>query len=897
MKLKYEINLAFLAILIAVASSIAIAGVMAISRVTHDLNLKIMKSEVQNLLADIGSAHEVLKASGVSGVHSYVERAQADLIQEFRGYSFGKTGRLMILERPNRVVWHEGLSPGQPIDFDGLRTMIGEESGSLECLYDKQRRIFSYAGYPEWNWWVALTVTTDEVLEARNRFLLIVVVILVSSLIAGTALFLSFTSRLVKPIRQLAQAATHVSRGEWDAPLPVVRGTGEIAQLSEAFRSMSENLAGSYRNLQETIEQIAYSEEQLRKSKERFRALVETTSDWVWEVDEKGAYTYVSPGVTNLLGYRPEEILGKTPFGLMPPEEAERTPSNFSETLESVRSFTAIENTVCHKDGRMVVLESSGIPYFDDEGVFRGYRGIDRDITERKRSEDAFKNLIIKAPIGIFIVQKGVFKLVNPGVEEITGFEKEFLVGKDALGWVLPEHREMVRIKAVQMVKGLHNTPFEFQIVTRNGETRWVMETVTPTQYRGRKATLGYFVNITERKLLEDELFQSQKMQAIGRLAGGVAHDFNNLLTAVLGYSELVLNRIDPGDRLRGDIEQIKKAGERAASLTRQLLAFSRKQVLQPKFLDLNVVVVDMEQMLQRLIGEDIELVSILDPALKRVFADPSQIEQVIMNLAVNGRDAMPEGGKLTIETRNVYIGEFYTSRHTEIEPGSYILLAVSDTGRGMDQDTRAHIFEPFYTTKEEGKGTGLGLATVYGIIKQSNGHVTVYSERDRGSAFMIYLPVAQGPDESANAPLSAVDIPGGSETILLVEDDKLVRGLALEILTRAGYRVLEASNGREALQICREWDGRLHMVITDVVMPGMSGRELADEMVFLHPDVKVLFMSGYTENAIVHHGVLQLGLAFLQKPFTPAVLARKVRQVLDSDTVMHEGEASSHSR
>jgi two-component system, cell cycle sensor histidine kinase and response regulator CckA len=354
------------------------------------------------------------------------------------------------------------------------------------------------------------------------------------------------------------------------------------------------------------------------------------------------------------------------------------------------------------------------------------------------------------------------------------------------------------------------------------------------------------------------------------------------LLTVVLGYTDLILDRIDGDDDLHEDMEQIKKAGERAASLTRQLLAFSRKQVMQPRIMDLNAAVKDIEQMLRRLIGEDIELTTVPSADLAPVFADPTQIGQVIMNLAVNARDAMPHGGKLTIETANVFL-EDGCALHHQVTPGPYVLLAISDTGKGMDQETRSHVFEPFFTTKQLGKGTGLGLATVYGIIKQSNGHVSVYSEPDRGSTFKVYLPVVKGLAESLESSFLSAGIPGGSESILLVEDDTLVRRVAVEVLTRAGYQVVEASNGREALQIFGEQEGRLHLMVTDVVMPGMSGRDLADKLADLNANIKVLFMSGYTENAVVHHGILEPGLAFIQKPFTPLDLARKVREVLDA--------------
>jgi signal transduction histidine kinase/PAS domain-containing protein len=382
----------------------------------------------------------------------------------------------------------------------------------------------------------------------------------------------------------------------------------------------------------------------------------------------------------------------------------------------------------------------------------------------------------------------------------------------------------------------------------------------------------------------EEQLRQSQKMEAVGKLAGGVAHDFNNLLTAINGYSDLSLRRLEDNHPLRRNIEEIKKAGERAASLTRQLLAFSRKQVLQPVVLDLNSVIVEMFKMLQRLIGEDIDLLPVLDPSLGQVKADPGQIQQVLMNLAVNARDAMPRGGKLTIKTANIYIDEEYAGRHISVKPGHYVVLSISDTGCGMDAEIQARIFDPFFTTKEVGKGTGLGLSTVYGIVKQSGGNIWVYSEVERGTTFKIYLPRADQAAVEINHDEKIAQAPAvGTETVLLVEDEEVVRNMTREILEMSGYKVVEAVNGIDGLKVCKEHDGVIQLMLTDVVMPQMGGRALAEQAVKLRPEMRVLYMSGYAEDAIVHHGVLDKGMAFIEKPFTPDVLTGKIREILDS--------------
>ncbi|HEX9393910.1 MAG TPA: ATP-binding protein, partial [Gemmatimonadales bacterium] len=389
--------------------------------------------------------------------------------------------------------------------------------------------------------------------------------------------------------------------------------------------------------------------------------------------------------------------------------------------------------------------------------------------------------------------------------------------------------------------------------------------------------------DVTEQRLLQQQLVQAQKMEAVGRLAGGIAHDFNNLLTVISSYSDLLLEDLARDDPRRDDVEQVRKAAEGAAALTRQLLAFSRQQVLQPRVVSLNVVVGDLRKMLQRVIGEDVDFAAILAPELRAVKADVGQIEQVLMNLAVNARDAMPTGGKLTVETTNVELDTDYTRTHHAAAAGHFVMLAVTDTGTGMDEATQAKIFEPFFTTKGPGKGTGLGLATVYGIVKQSGGFVWVYSEVGHGTSFKIYLPqVAEAADaHRAQAPAPAMS--RGTETVLVVEDAPAVRAVTRQVLERQGYTVIEAAGGDAALQLAAAHAGPIHLLLTDVVMPGLSGRQVAERLAIRRPEMRVLYASGYTDDSIVRHGILEEGIAYLQKPFTPESLARKVRNVLDA--------------
>ncbi len=483
---------------------------------------------------------------------------------------------------------------------------------------------------------------------------------------------------------------------------------------------------------------------------------------------------------------------------------------------------------------------------------------------------------------------------VGAEVERLTGHTaEEFRRGTSRWQEVIhPEDLQSVKETIRQAVReGRKFLRLEYRVVHRDGGCRW-LEDRRQLGYGpdGSFETVdGLLLDITDSKQVEEALkaseeqfLQAQKMEAVGRLAGGVAHDFNNLLTAIRGYSDLLLQQIDARSPYRKEVEEIHKAGERASALTRQLLAFSRKQVMQPKVLDLNEVVAGMEEMLRRMVDENIDLITVLRPDLWSVQVDRGQIEQVVMNLVVNARDAIERGGKITIETGNVVLDEEYVYRHAVVAPGAYAMLAVSDTGIGMDEDTKVRLFEPFFTTKEQGKGTGLGLSTVYGIVKQSNGYIWVYSELHRGSTFKIYLPRHEADTvEERSEELSPMS-PKGHETILLVEDEELVRVLARDVLRGHGYTVLEARDGADAMGVAVSHRGPIHLMITDVVMPHMGGQEVAVSLAPLLRDMKVLFISGYSDEAIVRHGILSPESRFLQKPFRLDALLRKVREVLD---------------
>ncbi|HXZ29501.1 MAG TPA: PAS domain S-box protein [Terriglobales bacterium] len=624
----------------------------------------------------------------------------------------------------------------------------------------------------------------------------------------------------------------------------------------------------------------------LARAEARYRELFDHIADAIFVVDpETHRVIDCNEEACRRYEYTREEFLGMDPVTVHPPEEREAVRQRLRQQDTSTAEFTHIT-----KSGRRFPVEVRS-RVIDHEGR-RARISLIQDLSAHKRveeslreSEDRFRAVGDNIAAAIYIHDGQRMLYVNPACEEISGYTREALMNQvDFWEMVHPDFRALVQERARARLEG-RATPhhYEFKILARDGSERWLDFTASRVQFAGRTAILSIAVDMTGRRALEEQLRQALKMEAVGRLAGGVAHDFNNLLTVIKGHAELLLDSLDRRDPLRTEVEEMQKAAERAAALTRQLLAFSRQQVLAPQVLDLNTVVCNVDRLLRRLLGEDIELHALLADGLGRVRADPGQIEQVILNLAVNARDAMPRGGKLTVETGNVALDETYARERVEVKPGDYVLLAVSDTGTGMSPETCSHIFEPFFTTKDPAKGTGLGLSTVYGIVKQSDGHISVYSEPGMGTTLRIYLPRVEETQAAASAEPAAAATDTGDETILLVEDEDGVRGLVRQVLKRKGYSVLEARDGGEALLTCEHFHEPIHLLLTDVVLAHMSGRELAERLSVLRPEMKVLYMSGYTDDAIVQHGVLTQETAFLQKPFTTEALARKVREVLDA--------------
>jgi len=639
--------------------------------------------------------------------------------------------------------------------------------------------------------------------------------------------------------------------------------------------------------------QIHRIRRQLMERETLFRLIGENAADMIAVVGLDGNRIYNSFSYQKVLGYSPEELKASSSFEQIHPEDRARV-IQANEEARRTGEGSPLEYRIRHKDGGWRVLESTS-------SVIRNARGepeklviVNRDVTERKaasealqRSEASFRSVVEDAPYGIFRASlTGNLLRVNPALRKMLGYETaDELLHADLENDVYRHQGEY------QRMKDLFGHVDDF----KDFEVEWKRKDGTPITMRcsgrrvkdesGLPAYYEVFAeDVTAKRALERQLQMAQKMEAVGRLSGGIAHDFNNLLGVIIGYSDVLKRALGKDSPLFAYAAEVEKAGQRAAALTRQLLAFSRRQVLTPAVLNLNALITDMEKMLPRLLGEDIEVTTALGADLGRVKADQGQIEQVVLNLAINARDAMPEGGKLRIETTNVELDQVYTRTHPGSRPGPYVLLSVSDSGVGISPDVMAHIFEPFFTTKEEGKGTGLGLATVYGVVKQSDGYVWVDSAPGKGASFQVYLPRTEQIMEEVGPAKAPEESYQGTETVLLVEDAEPLRRLAQSFLESNGFRVFAAPDGKRALDLAQQNPGIIDLLLTDVVMPEMNGRALAEHLAQLRPGMKVLYMSGYTDSFIADHGVLGPGMHLINKPFTEEILMRKVREVLDAE-------------
>ena len=758
-----------------------------------------------------------------------------------------ETTRIKVITNGGRLIYKTGVfNFFEDVSGRKFFKQLKGETGFFIAEAGGKERLYSYArskGFRDFEgmpWILVMEHDVKEILrpvfKLRNKMAAGALLLIA---IAAIVAFLMSRS-ITEPIAMLIRGVKQIGKGDLEYRVEV-RTKDEMGELAAVFNQMA-----AKRRQAENALQKAHAELEM-KVKQRTAALVTSNADLKQEIaDRKQAQEKI---------HHLNAVL--------------RALRNVNKLIVTQKNPDQLIKSACENFIATRGYYNAWIALFDDSGKFKtaGAAGVGERFSQLP---EIFKGGDLTRCGRKALGQPGVMVIDNPAEACVDCPLAEGYAGREAMSIRLEYEDKVYGILSVSIPKG----------AATDREEQSLFEEVA--------ADIAYALSVIEseaqKEALEAMYLQSQKMEAIGTLAGGVAHDFNNILTAIIGNANLALMKVGKEDTLWEEIEEIKIAGERAAALTRQLLAFSRKQIIQPKILDLNELLTDIQKMLGRLIGEDVEILTIPGPALWQVDADPGQMEQVIMNLVVNAKDAMPKGGKLTVETANVNLDGNYFRNHgiKEEQPGSYVMLSVSDTGIGMDKETQERIFEPFFTTKEIGKGTGLGLPTVYGIIKQNNGFIWAYSEPGQGSTFKIYLPKAKGDvaaEEKEQHPVTAL---GGSETVLIVEDDDSLRKFARTVLKRKGYKVLEAENGEDAFRVSEAHDGPIDLLITDVVMPRMGGKETAERLQPLYPQMKVIYMSGYTDNAIAHHGILAPGLNFLEKPFTPEGLARRVREVLD---------------
>ncbi|MCE5243135.1 MAG: PAS domain S-box protein [Syntrophobacteraceae bacterium] len=834
------------------------------------------------------------------------------------------------------------IPPGRPLSGEVIQTVTGSlDHGIFERIgQDGIRRIYAFkqlrlrSDLPPYLI-MSVGIPKDRIVRPANIQMITDLFVLgIGAFLAAIAAWATGHFAFIRPISVLADAARSFGTGDMKKRTGLPHTPDELGQLAKAFDEMASlletrtmdhllaeeslrkthdelevkvsertaELAEANRTLRQEMNERLLTERRLRESEEQYRRFIETANEGVWAIDTELRIVFVNRIICDLLGYSRQELEGKSVLDFF-----------FEEDMPDHRARIAcaqngidekFECRLLRKNGKPLWTIISAKSLLDDRGRYRGAFAMLTDITERKRMEKAlqeselkYRTLFETASDTISLMEDGIIVDCNQATLSMLGCT----VMEEVIGFTpahfsplrQPDGRLSGEKAAEYLAETIEGRPqsFYWQHIRRDGTAIDVEVSLNRVALGGKTYVQTISRDITERKRADEEkqklaeqLRQAQKMEAIGRLAGGVAHDFNNMLGVILGYAELLKSKLPPGDGLLCDVMEIERAGLRSRDITRQLLAFSRKQVVAPRKVEINALIDGMLKTLSKLIGEDVELRFLPGKGASPVLIDPAQVDQILVNLGANARDAMPNGGTLAIETAAVHLDEERCAEHLGVLPGAFVLLTVTDTGVGMEKELLQHAFEPFFTTKDSSRGTGLGLATVYGIVRQNGGFISVHSEPGCGTSFKIYLPrFTAGAEAEEQENASQPPVPSGSGTILVVEDEEMIREMTALILKRQGYTIRKASNPKEALEMCKNGELRVDLLLTDVIMPGMSGKELADRLLQMRPDIKVLFMSGYTSNVVVNRGVLEDGLNFLPKPFSIADLCRKVATVLNS--------------
>jgi PAS domain S-box-containing protein len=814
-------------------------------------------------------------------VVSYRRLATGQSAQQLRGLI--GTDATMLVGNATGDLWTDLTR-----SVDGPPPLVTPDSAPQDVYVGEARVHGVAAPIASTPWVLWIHVSHAYAVAPARRFVFAIAGVGLLLIVAGGAAAWVLCNRITAPLAEVSRAAQDVALGDYSRRVTITR-TDELGSLATSFNSMAAQVEAATERLRSHAGSLEAMNRELRAGEQRFRGLLEAAHEGICAVDEAGVITYANARLGEILGHDPEALPGHSLFEFVEPGTATEAKAQFAGRVHG--ATRTVETPFLHADGHTVWVSESVSSLFSASGDRAGALMLLSNITERRvaeerlrSSERQFRALIENASDMICVLAvDGKLQYMSPAQERVLGYKPSDLEGQVAFEYLHPDDVPHAMAAFVEVRDNLGGTvAVRFRHRHQNGG--WRELSAVATNLLHDPAVRGIVVNahdITEEAALATQLLQSQKIEAVGQLAGGVAHDFNNLLTVMTSYSGMLLQELPDDDPMRADIEEIRRAAERAADLTGQLLAFSRQQVLQPQVLNVNSVVGGIEKMLRRLLREDVRLETSFAPMLGSVHADPGHLEQVIVNLAVNARDAMPTGGQLTIETGEVALDDEYARLHADVVAGTYVMLAVSDTGTGMDAATQARIFEPFFTTKEVGQGTGLGLSTVYGIVKQSGGHIWVYSEVGIGTTVKVYLPRELAPAEGRSGSAVHPQVQSGTETVLLVEDEDQVRQAAKRILERAGYTVLEARSGAEALRVSIEHLAPIDLLLTDMVMPNMSGSELAHLFQEQRPEASAAFMSGYTEDAVLRRIVFEPGTVFVEKPFTPEGLTSKVRQAL----------------